>query len=152
LPKLATIPDDGPDKHGMVICMRDSQESRLCLKQARGTTMFKGKAELLDPETGKVAATFTEDGTEMKVVLKERQKLSGTMRLAVYSTVKDEELISIAAKDGKDIEVHEFHGTSSLGALTDGAEISLTRSPGGEIGSLLIVLGRGTVHEEKKKH
>jgi len=29
-------------------------------------TMFKGKAELTDPETGKVVATFTEDGDKMK--------------------------------------------------------------------------------------
>jgi hypothetical protein len=112
--------------------------------------MFKGKAELTDPETGKIVATFTEDGDKMKVVLKHSETLSGTTRVAVYSTLKNEELIAVAAKDGQDTVIHEFHGISSLGALTNGAEISLTRSPGGPIGSLLIVLGRGTVHQEHR--
>jgi hypothetical protein len=110
--------------------------------------MFKGKAELTDPETGKVVATFTEEGDKMKVVLKQSETISGTTRLAVYSSIKNEELIAVTAKDGQDTVVHEFHGISSLGALTNGAEISLTRSPGGAIGSLLIVLGHGTVRQE----
>jgi hypothetical protein len=114
----------------------------------REITVFKGKAELIDPETGKVVATFTEDGDKMKVVLKSPETLTGTARLAIYSTVKDEELIAATAKDGHDTKIHEFHGVSPLGALTDKAEISLTRSPGGPLGTLLIVLGRGTIHEE----
>jgi hypothetical protein len=110
--------------------------------------MFRGKAELTSPENGKVVATFTEDGDEMKVVLKEPEMLSGTTRLAVYSTAKDEELISVTARNGHDTKVHEFHGVSPLGALSDKDEISLTRSPGGPLGTLLIVLGKGTVHRE----
>ena len=111
--------------------------------------MFKGKAELKDPETGKVVATFTEEGDNMKVVLKQPETISGTTRLAVYSTIKDEELISIEAKDGHDTKIHEFHGVSSLGPLSDKSEISLTRSPVGPLGTLLVVLGRGTVHRER---
>jgi hypothetical protein len=111
--------------------------------------MFKGKAELLDPETGKAVATFTEDGEKMKVVLKQPQTLSGTTRLAIYGTEKNEELIAIAATGGTETTVHEFHGTSPLGSLSNGAAISLTRSPGGPLGTLLEVLGRGTVHEDK---
>jgi hypothetical protein len=110
--------------------------------------MFKGKAELTDPETGKIVATFTEDGDKMKVVLKSPETLSGTIRLAIYSTAKDEELIAVTAKDGQDTKIHEFHGVSPLDALADKAEISLTRSPGGPLGTLLVVLGRGTVHRE----
>jgi hypothetical protein len=86
----------------------------------------------------------------MKVVLKHAEALSGTTRLAVYSTLQNEELIAATAKDGQNTVIHEFQGVSSLGALTDGAEISLTRSPGGPIVSLLIVLGRGTVHQERR--
>jgi hypothetical protein len=112
--------------------------------------MFRGTAELTDPETGKIVATFTEDGDKMKVVLKHPETLSGTARLAVYSTLANQELVAVAAKDGQDTVIHEFHGISSLGALANGAEISLTRSPGGLIGSLLIVLGRGTVHQERR--
>ncbi len=111
--------------------------------------MFRGKAELLDPETGKAVAIFTEDGKEMKVVLKHPQTVSGTTRLAIYGTEKNEELISISAEGGNETTVHEFHGASSLGSLSDGAEISLTRSPGGKLGTLLEVLGKGTVHQEK---
>jgi hypothetical protein len=110
--------------------------------------MFKGKAELTDPETGKVVATFTEHGDKMKVVLKDPIALTGTTRLAIFSTIKDQEVISVAAT-GQDTEVHEFHGISSLGVLADNSDISLTRSPGGPLGTLLIVLGKGTIHEER---
>ncbi|HVY14680.1 MAG TPA: hypothetical protein VHB27_05600 [Rhodopila sp.] len=113
--------------------------------------MFRGKAELIDPETGKAVATFTEEGQEMKVVLKHPQTISGTTRLAIYGTEKDEELIAIAAEGGDETTVREFHGPSPLGSLTNGAEISLTRSPGGKLGSLLEVLGKGTVHQEKHR-
>jgi hypothetical protein len=56
--------------------------------------MFKGKAEL-NPETNTPVATFTEtchdDGTAtMKVVLKSPIAISGTERLAIYSTIKNE--------------------------------------------------------------
>jgi hypothetical protein len=111
--------------------------------------MFKGKAELTDPETGKVVATFTEEGDHMKVVMRHPETISGTTRLGVYSTVKDQELIAVEAKNGQDTKIHEFHGVSSLGALSDKAQISLTRSPGGPLGTLLVVLGRGTVHRER---
>ena len=61
--------------------------------------MFKGKAELVDPERNSPVATFTEecqdDGTaKMKVVLKTPIVLSGTERLAIYSTIKNQEVIS----------------------------------------------------------
>jgi hypothetical protein len=46
------------------------------------------------------------------------------------------------------MEVHEFSGTSSLGCLPDKTDITLTRSPGGPLGTLLIVLGKGTIHKE----
>jgi hypothetical protein len=111
-------------------------------------TMFRGSAELTDPETGRIVAVFTEEGDKMKVVFKQPETISGTTRIALYSTAKDEELISVEAKTGHDTKIHEFHGVSSLGALSDKAEISLTRSPGGPLGTLLIVLGRGAVHRE----
>jgi hypothetical protein len=110
--------------------------------------MFKGKAELTDPESGKVVATFTEDGDRMKVVLKEPVTLSGTASVAIYSTVKDEAVISVGSDDGQDTEIREFRGVSALGVLPDKAEISLIRTPGGPLGTLLIVLGRGTIHRE----
>jgi|SRR5580704_728482 hypothetical protein len=116
--------------------------------------MFKGKAELDNPETNTLVATFSEtchgDGTaKMKVILKPPITISGTERLAIYSTVKNEEVISVTAKDGASTAIHDFEGSSSLGCLADKSDITLTRSPGGPLGTLLVVLGKGTIHEER---
>jgi hypothetical protein len=115
--------------------------------------MFKGKAELDNPETNTPVATFTEachdDGTAtMKVVLKSPITISGTERLAIYSAIKNEEVIFVIAKDGASTEIHDFEGTSSLGCLADKSDITLTRSPGGPLGTLLVVLGKGMIREE----
>ena len=116
--------------------------------------MFKGKAELDNPETNTPVATFTETchdngTTTMKVVLKSPMTISGTERLAIYSTIKNEEVIFVIAKAGASTEIHDFEGTSSLGCLADKSDITLTRSPGGPLGTLLVVLGKGTIHEER---
>jgi hypothetical protein len=115
--------------------------------------VHKGKAELNDPESKAHVATFTEvcdhDGTaKAQAVLKKPITLSGTERLAIYSTIKDQEVIAISAPGGGTMEVHEFSGESSLGCLPDTTAISLTRSPGGPLGTLLIVMGTGTIHKE----
>ncbi len=116
--------------------------------------MFRGKAELVDPEENTPVATLTErcqgDGTaHMRVVLKAPMTISGTERLAIYSTIKNQELISVMAGGGASTEIHGFHGTSSLGCLADKSDITLTRSPGGPLGTLLVVLGKGTIHEQR---
>jgi hypothetical protein len=116
--------------------------------------MFKGKAELIDPEKNTKVATFTEacrgDGTaEMRVDLATPVTISGTERLAIYSTIKNQEVISVTASGGTSTEIRDFKGTSSLGCLADNSDITLTRSPGGPLGTLLVVLGKGTIHEEK---
>ena len=86
--------------------------------------MFKGKAELVDPEKNIPVATFTEtcqsDGAaKMKVVLKAPITISGTERLAIFSTVKDQEVIAVTANGGASTAIHEFEGASSLGCLAD---------------------------------
>lgn len=116
--------------------------------------MFHGKAELIDPEKNVPVACFTEtcqgDGTaKMKVVLATPISISGTERLAIYSTIKNQEVIAIAANGATPTEVGEFEGSSSLGCLADKSDISLTRSPGGPLGTLLIVLGKGTIAAER---
>jgi hypothetical protein len=116
--------------------------------------MFKGKAELRDPEKDTPVATFSEtcraDGAaHMKVLLHPPLTISGTERLAIYSTLRDQEVISVTATKGSPTTLHEFEGKSSLGCLADKSEITLTRSPGGPLGTLLIVLGKGTIHEER---
>ena len=90
--------------------------------------MFKGKAELVDPEKNTPVATFTEtcqsDGTaKMKVVLKAPITISGTERLAIFSTVKDQEVIAVTENGGASTAIHEFEGTSSLGCLADKSDI-----------------------------
>ena len=116
--------------------------------------MFVGKAELIDPEKNTAVASFTErcrgDGTShMKVVLKTPMVISGTERLAIYSTIKNQEVISVTATGETATEIREFAGDSSLGCLADKSDISLTRSPGGPLGTLLVVLGKGTIHEDR---
>ena len=95
--------------------------------------MFKGKAELVDPEKNTPVATFTEtcqsDGTaKMKVALKAPITISGTERLAIFSTVKDQEVIAVTANGGASTAIHEFEGASSLGCLADKSDITLTKS------------------------
>ena len=113
--------------------------------------MFKGKAELIDPEKVGTAATFTEiceaDGSATaKVVLKHPIELKGTERLEVYGTVKDTPVISVSAKDPAGSKIHEFSGKSAVGCLPDKMEISLIKTPGGKLGTLLVVLETGTIH------
>jgi hypothetical protein len=115
--------------------------------------MRDGKAVLHSPETNDIVATFTErcsvTGTaRTKVTLRHPISISGTERLAIYSNIKDQEIMAVTAKNGEATEIHEFHGESSLGCLPHSTEVSLTRSPGGPLGTLLIVLAKGTIHEE----
>ena len=115
--------------------------------------MFKGKAQLRDPETDADVATLTEvcanDGSaKLRVVLKHAFSLSGTERLAIHSSVTDQEVIVATAKNGAATEIHEFGGESSLGCLADHSEVSLTRSPGGPLGTLLIVMAKGIIQRE----
>jgi hypothetical protein len=117
--------------------------------------MRDGKAELHSPETNDLIATFTErcrvtGVARSRVVLKDPITLSGTERLAIFSNIKDQEIIAVTARNEETTEIHEFSGESSLGCLPHNTQISLTRSPGGLLGTLLIVLAKGMIHEEHK--
>jgi hypothetical protein len=114
-------------------------------------SMFEGKADLIDPETKKVAAVFTEvqcdDGTTMAAVRLEKPVvLQGTQRLEVFGTVTDQPMISVGANEPAGTEIREFHGSSTIGPIADNAGVSLVRTPGGDLGTLLVVIGNGTVH------
>ena len=113
--------------------------------------MFKGKAELTDPEKGDVVATFTEtcydDGTSVATVrLRTPITLQGTELLEIVGTVGPTPMISVGASDPAGTEIREFHGKSAIGCIPDGADLTLVKSPGGLLGTLLVVLGKGTVH------
>ena len=58
-------------------------------------------------------------------------------------------MIAAAANGGASTAIHEFEGMSSLGCLADKSDITLTRSPGSPLGTLLVVVGKGTIHEER---
>lgn len=114
--------------------------------------MFKGKADLIDPETKAVAAVFNEtqcdDGTTAATVrLTKPVVLQGTQRLEVFGTVTDQPMISVGASDPDGTEIREFHGASAIGPIADDAGVSLVRTPGGKLGTLLVVIGNGTVHQ-----
>jgi hypothetical protein len=135
---------------GLIDFQRDSLHAR-GPKPKRRKAMFRGKAELHDPENDAPVATFTEicdeaGTTRATVDLRNPITLSGTERLAIYSTVENEEVIVALARDGEPTEIHRFGGVSSLGCLSSGTGVSLTKSPGGELGTLLVVLGTGTIH------
>ena len=114
--------------------------------------MFKGRAELID-QNGVVVATFNETchdyGTTVATV-KLRPPLApftleGTESLALFARGIFQPVISVAASDPAGTEIREFHGTSAVGCIPDGTAISLIKSPGGDLGTLLIVVATGTV-------
>jgi hypothetical protein len=114
--------------------------------------MFKGKAELTDPEKGNVVATFHEtchdDGTAAATVrLKKPITLKGTELLEIVGTVTPAPMISVGASDPDGTEIYEFHGKSAIGCIPDGADLTLVRSPGGPLGTLLIVMGKGKIRK-----
>jgi hypothetical protein len=113
--------------------------------------MFRGKAELRNPETDEKVGTFTEtcedDGfSHVRIILEPPITLNGTENLAVFGGPGG--VIGVAAENGDPTVIHEFHGKSGVGCLPQGSEVSLTRSPGGDLSTLLVVLGRGTIHQE----
>jgi predicted nicotinamide N-methyase len=113
--------------------------------------MFRGKAELRSLDTNDEIATFTEtcedDGfSHARVVLKPPITLTGTESLGLFGGPGV--VIAVAAENGGPTVVHEFHGKSGVGCLAANAEVSLTKSPGGDLSTLLVVLGKGTIHRE----
>ena len=113
--------------------------------------MFKGKAELTDPEKGGIVATFHEtchdDGTASATVrLRTPITLQGTELLEIVGTVTPTPMISVGASDPDGTEIREFHGKSAIGCIPNGADLTLVRSPGGPLGTLLVVIGKGKVH------
>jgi hypothetical protein len=114
--------------------------------------MTKGRADLID-EQGNVVATFNETchhyGISVATVRLRAPlapfTLQGTELLAIYAKGISRPVISVEASDPEGTEICEFHGTSAIGCVSDGTGIALVKSPGGDLGTLLIVLATGTV-------
>jgi hypothetical protein len=112
--------------------------------------MFKGRADLTDPEKGNVVATFNETchdtGTATATVrLREPVTLQGTERLEIFGTLTDQPMISVGASDPAGTEIREFHGTSAIGCIPNETDVSFVKTPGGKLGTLLVVLGKGQI-------
>jgi hypothetical protein len=123
--------------------------------QNRESLMFKGRAELID-EKGVVVATFNETchgyGTTVATVRLRPPlapfMLQGTESLAIFAKGIGRPVLFVEASDPAGTEIHEFHGKSAVGCLPDDTGVSLVKSPGGDLGTLLIVLATGTVNRQ----
>ncbi len=115
--------------------------------------MFKGRAELSN-EAGNIVATFNEtcnDHGATLVTVKLRPPLApftlqGTESLAIFAKGISQPVISVEASDPAGTEIVEFPGRSASGCVPAETQIALVKSPGGDLGTLLIVLATGTVH------
>lgn len=108
--------------------------------------MFKGKAEL-NNEKGALVADFNETchdyrGTTATV---STIKSKDTESLAIFAKGNSQPVIFVEASDPAGTEIREFHGRSAIGCAPDGTGLALVQNPGGDLGTLLIVLGTGTV-------
>ena len=116
--------------------------------------MFKGRAELSN-EAGNVVATFNEtchDYGATFVTVKLHPPLApfmlqGTESLAIFAKNISQSVISVETSDPAGTEISEFHGRSATGCVPADTQIALVKSPGGDLGTLLIVLATGTVHQ-----
>ena len=111
--------------------------------------MNKHQADLVN-SSGATFATFNEScqsygATNVTVRLRAPMHLKSTESLALYAASVAEPVISVAASDPDGTEISELHGKSAVGCLPNGTEIALVQSPGGQLGTLLIVLAKGTV-------
>jgi hypothetical protein len=75
-----------------------------------------------------------------------RFKLQGTENLGIFAKGISQPVVSVEASDPTGTEICEFHGTRVIGCVPDGTGVALVKSPGGDLGTLLIVLATGTVN------
>jgi hypothetical protein len=117
--------------------------------------MFQGRAELSN-EAGSVVATFNEtchDYGATIVTVKLRSPLApfmlqGTESLAIFAKGIGQAVLSVEASDPAGTEIFEFHGRSATGCGPAGTQVTLVKSPGGDLGTLLIVLATGIIHPQ----
>jgi hypothetical protein len=55
-------------------------------------------------------------------------------------------MISVGASDPDGTEIREFHGMSAMGCIPEGGDLTLVKTLGDPLGTLLVVLGKGKVH------
>jgi hypothetical protein len=117
--------------------------------------MVKRTAELIDNK-GAVVAAFNETCREYgSTVVTVRLRaplapflLQGTESLAIFAKGSSLPVISVEASDPVGTEIREFHGASAVGCIPAGTGIALVKNPGGDLNTLLIVLGTGTLEPQ----
>jgi hypothetical protein len=98
--------------------------------------MFKGKAHLTNGHKtiGKVVESCrSESEAHITVTLDPPIELEGTATLGLYFAGSSEPVLSTGTRSHANRHVSEFSGKSTLGCLLAGANISLTKSPGGKL-------------------
>ena len=115
--------------------------------------MFIGKANLTNPENGAHVATFHEEceSTHHVIVtisIKPTIKLESGQRLEVFAAGNATPVTSLHHSGTGHKSVTGFSGKSTAGCLPAGTEVSLVRNLGGPLGTLLVVLGKGIIHQD----
>ena len=115
--------------------------------------MFIGKANLTNPENGAHVATFHQEcesahNVIVTISIKPTIKLESGQRLEVFAAGNATPVTSLHHSGTGDKSVTGFSGKSTAGCLPAGTEVSLVRNLGGPLGTLLVVLGKGIIHEE----
>ena len=74
--------------------------------------------------------------------------LQGTESLAIFAKGIGQPVIFVEASDTAGTEIYEFHGNSAVGCVPDDRGSHWFKSPGGDLGTLLVVLATGTVNRQ----
>jgi hypothetical protein len=115
--------------------------------------MFFGKANLTNPENGAHVATFHEECESahhviVTISITPAIKLESGQSLEVFALGNATPVTSLHYSGTGHKSVTGFSGKSTAGCLPAGTEVSLVRNLGGGLGTLLVVLGKGIIHEE----
>ena len=112
------------------------------------TTSATATAVLVDPSNHNYVGTVVEDCRRgqnlVTVFLNPTRKISGTEELGIEPANTPTFVIGVSAQGGV-LRLHSFGGISALGCLPSGTTVMLVFSPGGDLQTLLTVVGKGTI-------
>ena len=111
--------------------------------------VFAGQAELRDAYTGlyfgQLKESCTYDGAaRVEVALARPFKLSGSERLEVHVSYSSLPVVRVGAQ-GETVLVAGWAAPSRIGCVAAGQPVTLDFTPGGLLGSLLVLHARGQV-------
>jgi hypothetical protein len=112
--------------------------------------MLIGTTLLSNPNSGSPVAIFTEVACDCGdvgavVTLTAPITLQESGNLAIYAEGNNNPCITTTASDPAGTSISQFGGQSAIGSIPNGTKISLVKSPGGRLGTLLEVIGQGTI-------